>query len=73
MPITKYYFSENNDSERLEVYHDSDNLCTLDMRNEATNQTCLTQLTIYDLTDLINELIYIKKQIESKEEYNELH
>jgi len=69
MPINKYYTSVGESKDELEVFHNIDNQCTFIMRNQELSHYCVLEFTSDELTDLINELINIKKQIES----NELH
>jgi len=67
MPVNKYYTSVGENNDKLEVFCNNDNLCTITMVDERTESHCLIELNTDDLSDLINELIYIKKQIESHE------
>ena len=69
MPVNKYYTSVGESHDKLEFFHNIDNLCTIQMYDDNHNSFCQIELSSDELTDLINELIYIKKQIES----NELH
>lgn len=69
MPVNKFYSSQDESESRLECFQTSDNFCRIKMVDEPHDQFNYIELSAEDLYDLINELIYIKTQIDS----NELH
>lgn len=67
MPVNKYYTSVGNTDDKLEVFCNDANLCTITMKDESSLAITLIELNQADLSDLINELIYIKNQMQAHE------
>lgn len=69
MPVNKYYTSVGKTDDKLEVFCNDQNHCTITMKDESSLAITLIELDTDDLSDLINELIYIKNQMKAHELY----